>query len=98
MSMRALVTGWVVVLVAVAANGGCENECFDGQNRYECNCTATCNGQPVTAHSNPCSYDTGDAVDLAKTACGKELSACPSVSCSCTCTDTGSECPRNQCS
>jgi len=64
---------------------------------YECNCTATCMGQPVSSYSTPCADGSSDAQDQAVTACGNELSDCGDVSCSCSCSKTSRECDYKQC-
>ncbi len=64
---------------------------------YECNCTATCQGQPVSSFSTPCADGSGDARDQGVSACERELSECGSVSCSCSCSKTEDQCDYEQC-
>lgn len=87
----------VLVLVAALAAHGC-GSCPDTQgNKYECDCTATCNGEPVSSFSTPCADTSSEANEAADGACHAELNLCPGVSCSCSCRDTGNDCTLRQC-
>ena len=89
--MRAFVLSLAIL---IGSCGSCPDETG---TRYECNCSATCNGEPVTSYSTPCADDSSEATDLAEQACGSELSLCPGVTCSCSCASSGDSCPIRQC-
>lgn len=80
--------------LALAACGSCPDE---HGIRYTCNCTATCNGQPVSSYSTPCADNASAAEGQADDACHAELGQCPGVMCSCACTSTGESCPIREC-
>ena len=81
----------VAVVALLLLCGSCE--CVDEYGtRYTCNCTATCQGMPVSSYSTTCAESSSGANAAGVAACMAELSSCPEpVTCSCSCSG-GGEC------